>query len=788
MNKLVFGHDPEQHIVGLAMKGSDRMTVYSRTDGVVTERDEPLRPWAILSDEAIAWADKNLARLPRRRMEGGLHFRNLVSFDDWWHFMSVRKKLKATEIEWPIYAPPSATTQYLMLTGKTFFKGMEEADLVRMQIDIETYSQRYGFPQSDREEDTITMISLTDNRGNEKVLCLEHPKATIRGKVEYCSTEAEMLRALVREIHRLDPDVLELHNGLGYDLPYIEARCDLRGVTFGIGRDGKPPRSYEATKKFAERDINYTRYEVGGRSILDTMFLVMAHDVFARDMPNHTLKGAAKHFGIASETRVYVDGQDIHRTWEEEPDRLIEYALDDTRETAGLSRKLGGAAFYLSQMVPMTLQDVHLGGTATMIENLIVRGYMARNHSIPRPSEGRQTVGGYTRAYMSGRFKHLVYADVNSLYPAIMLNEEGCLSSKDVLGLSRDILSSITDLRLSTKDAAKALERDGKDNSLLKSREQSFKVVINSFYGAQGFLFFAFNDFAAADRVATIGQAILHEMMEHIHELGGSVIEADTDGVLFVAPEEIETDLEAQAEMVKEVERRMSRTYVGIGLDGLYETMLSYRAKNYALVDYNGKPKLKGGAFKNRGLESYFRSYMIRQINHLLAGDTLALWHEHEKAKTAIYTGSVPMTELAVKRTLKMGIAEYLQKREDGNNAIAQYDLALRVAERTGRDVEKGDVITYYIAGEKSGSTVRAFEDAELIEDYDNDLNVKYYLRRLHAIAERFECFFLPEDFGTLFVKPPRNVPSRPYLVEMYDPANAPTNPIAIDNRFIAND
>lgn len=789
-NALLYGRDDEKNIVGVTLIGDCTIRVFTRNGADVTHRDEPFRPFAVMSNDGLSHADRVFGRLPRRTLDGPGHFRHLVGFESWYDFLDVRKTLRRADLDYPMYAPPSATTQYLMQTGKTLFKGMTEDDIVRLQLDIETYTPNHGFAQADRASDTITIIVLSDNRGYEKVLHLAHSAASRQKDAESFRDEAEMLRGLVREIQRRDPDVLELHNGFGYDLPYIAARCARHEVNFAIGRDNKPPRTYEATKKLAERDLAYTNFQIEGRHVIDTMFLAGAYDVFTRELPDLTLKGCAKHFGFAREDRVYVPGDEISKTWETDPDRLLEYALDDVRETRGLSDTLAGATFYLTQMVPMTYQATHLSGTATVIESMMVRAYLTARHALPRPQQGRQELGGYTRAYQSGRFEHLVYADVDSLYPGIMLNEPGCLPASDVLSVAHDLLSDLRDQRFVAKAASKdALKRgDEKAATRMKSKEQSFKSIINSMYGAQGFGHFLFNDFAAADNVARNGQLVLHEMMRHTESLGGHVIEADTDGILFVAPKKIETDLDAQAALVKEINARMSRPWVSIGLDGLYKTMISYRAKNYALVDYDGKVKMKGGAFKSRGLEPFLRSYMARQIGHLLAGDIAALWEEHERTKTAVFTRSLGVDQIASRRTLKETITSYYEKRESGNNPQAQYDLAVEKGQRDGRAPERGDVIRYYIAGDKSGSAVKSFEDAKLVEDYAGDENVRFYLRRLHTVAERFRVFFSDDDFGTLFAKPPRSVPSRPYEIPLFDTLTPPdfTN-IRIANAFIAD-
>ena len=100
----------------------------------------------------------------------------------------------------------------------------------------------------------------------------------------------------------------------------------------------------------------------------------------------------------------------------------MEYAIDDATETERLAAHLSGSTFYLTQMVPMPYGQGARTGPAAKIESLFVRGYLHARHSLPRADFGSQVVGGYTDVFVTGVVGPVVYADVESLYPSIMLN------------------------------------------------------------------------------------------------------------------------------------------------------------------------------------------------------------------------------------------------------------------------------------------------------------------------------------------------------------------------------
>ena len=91
---------------------------------------------------------------------------------------------------------------------------------------------------------------------------------------------------------------------------------------------------------------------------------------------------------------------------------MLAYALDDVRETRALSSLLSASNFYLTQMLPYAYAMTSRIGQAAKIEALIVREYLRRKESIPKPSSGQQGSGGYTVVFLKGILGPIVYADV----------------------------------------------------------------------------------------------------------------------------------------------------------------------------------------------------------------------------------------------------------------------------------------------------------------------------------------------------------------------------------------
>ncbi len=744
---LLYGHDRTERIVALHPVESDgageRMRVYRRApDDLVTAEDVPFHPFFFLSDLAL------LKGFPRGRyryqtLGGDGFFKHLVVFDTraaYWDAVRHIERATGSEKERPdaIYFPGSPEQLLLTQSGRTLFKGMAYEELHRLQLDIEVFSSG-GFPDAARPGNPVIIVALSDNRGWSRLI---HARDR---------SEREVLEETVCAIRERDPDVIEGHNLYAFDLPYLTARCRMHGVAFAVGRDGSEPRTFPSAMRFAERSIEFDAAEIAGRHVVDTLFQVMSYDVFKRDLPGYSLKVAARYFGFADETRTYVEGDQIARVWTDDPDRLLAYALDDVRETERLARHLSGSTFYLTQMVPMPYGQCARTGPAAKIEALFVRGYLRARHALPRADWGSQVVGGYTDVFVTGVVGPIVYADVESLYPSIMLNYD-VRPKDDALGLFPRLLRTLTALRFETKGAAKAAG-DANERAELDARQNAYKNIINSFYGNLGFGMALFNDFSEADRVAAVGQELLRGIMRHIREAGGRVVEVDTDGVLFVPPPEVEGEAVERA-FVEELTAKMPAG-IRVGFDGRYRRMLSYKKKNYALLGYDGHLKFKGSSLVSRSTERFGRQF-VREATALLLEEDLARLHAlYLRTRNAVAShGWAGVEDFQRVETLKQSLDDYEREVEDKKRPrAATYELARRRQEATGRIVRVGDRVAYYIARSEPGA--RGFEAARWADEWDAaapDESTPYYLDRLDQFAAKFETFFAtPHDFRLVF-------------------------------------
>src|SRR5205807_5208745 len=174
--------------------------------------------------------------------------------------------------------------------------------------------------------------------------------------------------------------------------------------------------------------------------------------------------------------------------------------------------------------------------------------------------------------------------------------------------------------------------------------QNTFKILINSFYGYLGFAQGHFADFDAAARVTQIGRDLLQKMIAWLNERGAQVIEVDTDGIYFVPPGSVAgvadpggaglgrpQDQPGSATPATTIERLCAGLAeilppgIEVEFDEQFDAMFSYKAKNYALLTREGDVIIKGGALKSRGLEKFQRVFLEEMIKLLMEGKPEAI-------------------------------------------------------------------------------------------------------------------------------------------------------------------
>ena len=646
--------------------------------------------------------------------------------------------------------------QYLVSTGRTYFRGLAFDDLRRFQFDLETTGLE---PECHR----IFMVATRDAEGRVEILETEG-----EGDV----AEAELIRRLVAKIQRVDPDVIENHNLHGFDLPFLDTRARRLRVPLGLGRTGPPGLRERAARRGVLSEgggRRRVRLIAPGREMIDTMDAVLRHDFATRELPGHGLKVVAKYFGLASEERELIRGDQIFEVYKRDPARVRRYAAADVEEVAGLARMFGGAAFALARMAPRRYERLADAGAATgVIDPLLVRAYLRAGMALPAHQQGRDIPhsGAALHLFAAGVAHRVVKADVASLYPSLM-REYRIGPARDHLGAMLALVDRLVEKRLHEKAAAKAAPKASAERYTHEATSSAMKLVVNSAYGylAAGGGLTRFADVEAANEVTRHGRELLSRMSLELAARGVTLLEADTDGVYFAAPPSwSEAD---ERRVVSEVAALLP-PLVQLEFEGRYAAMLSHEPKNYALLTYDDTLILRGVAFRSSRAEPYGEAFLRRAVRRVLEGDVSGVRAAYLETVAALRHRELATYEVSSRVRLTKTREQYLEVRETRRELTYEAMLA------SGRKSwSLGDRVRVYRTRSGSGGVVEVGDDglpAEAAAE-PRDYDVEHYVRLLKdTYASRLARAFTPEDFSAVFADPTQ--------MELFAPALASIRPI----------
>jgi DNA polymerase I len=682
-SELIFGQGHTAGIVAVEPDLAAGTAVLYRRIGTATESDVvPLQNWL-------------LARKPQPasiELAGRHILRHLMLSSD---VRMVNDRARALAPDQRLaYLDP--ITSHLVATGETFFKGLRFSQLRRLQFDLETLDVN-----PERPDGEIVVIGVRDDSGFERVLALD----------EFPS-EGALIEEFVNVVRARDPDIMEGHNVFNFDLWYLQERAKRHGVTLALGRDGRTPMWLdENIRRSTLSGMPVKYYRIEGRQIVDTFIGAVRWDV-GRKLPNYKLKHIVRHLGIGDDKRAMVDAANMRALWSDPEMRakIKAYCLDDARDTGRLSALVTPNEFYQAQMVPETLQGIACVGIGSRIERLMVRAYLRERASIPRPRPMAPIEGAFSEAFLIGVFHDVMKCDVESLYPSLML-ARGIAPWDDDLGVFLPMLSGLRDMRIGVKrDAERAAAEGRREDALVADGLQNaFKILINSFFGFLGTNGLHFNDPVAAGRVTEAGREVMARIVAGLRERGCTVIEADTDGAYFVAPNgSPEAAVSAVAQTLGDD--------LHLVAEERYPTMLSLKAKNYVLKRSSGELLMRGSALRSSRDEPFGRA--------LVQGIASLLIEGREK----------DIAEL---------VRETVDKIRDNKFAPEEFSRRESITSKTFHSPANRRLAT--ILSERGltvGDKVRVYQrpgpELALLDDYTGDEDREYLVRRVGDFVARF--------------------------------------------------
>ena len=449
---IIFGKDFTPHIINISHKDNK---IHVFFEGVKEPKVFPWSPWA-LSPKPLK------GTVP---FAGNQHFKHFLEFDSYEDYQEKRSRI----YELKLYTCWNQAESFMLRHGMTYFKDMTIKDVSVLSFDIETD----GLHHTDNSK--VFIISNTFRKG-------DYYERRVFNLKDYEDDCGRLITDWCAYVVCLDPSIMLAHNGIGFDLPYLDhvARC--YGVELTLGKDGSSIHFEERVSKFRKdgsQNYEYHNPVVFGREVIDTFFLAIKYDI-GRKYESYGLKSIIRQEGLEKEGRTFIDASQISKYYND-PEmwpKVVTYAEEDSDDSLKLFDLMGPSIFYFTQSIPMTFQQVNNKATGSQINSFLVRSYLQNGESIPLADKlPEHTEGGISFA-VPGIYRNLIKWDLKSAYPSQVLRFQLYDKKKDPKAHFYRMVRYFTYERFDLKKKYKETK-----DKYYSDREQSSKIFINSAYG-----------------------------------------------------------------------------------------------------------------------------------------------------------------------------------------------------------------------------------------------------------------------------------------------------------------
>ncbi|KXJ97425.1 DNA polymerase [Microdochium bolleyi] len=604
-----------------------------------------------------------------------------------------------------------------------------------------------------------------------------------KGLIKLMKQESEMLSFFLAQVDVVDPDVILGHQLEGVDYSILLNRLFERKTPqwsrLGRLRRSAWPSAIGKTggNVFAERQV------MAGRLLCD-----LANDagksVMFKCQSWSLTEMCSLYLGDGNNRRREVDNDAALKTWATEKVGLMDYITHMEADTYFI------AALALStQILPLTKVLTNLAGnswartlTGTRAERneyILLHEFHRNKYICPdkQTFKGRQKQeeenndeeatalkkkdkykGGLVFEPEKGLYdKFVLVMDFNSLYPSIIQEYNICFTTVERADLTDDedavpevpkeqgqgILPKLIATLVSRRRQVKSLMKDKsatpEELATWDIKQLALKLTANSMYGCLGYTKSRFYARPLAVLTTYKGREILRSTKELAESRSLQVIYGDTDSVMINANVDSVADaLKVGTEFKKAVNERYR--LLEIDIDNVFRRILLQAKKKYAAINlvevpggkYIEKMEVKGLDMKRREYCGLSKDISSRILNEILSGDetevSVQRIHEYlREISGKMRDNDVPVHKYIIFTQLGKSPKEY-----PNADSMPQVQVALRDIAR-GKNVRKGDVISYVVTGDSKESSQpvakRAYAPQDVTKnDSELKVDVEWYL------------------------------------------------------------
>lgn len=601
-----------------------------------------------------------------------------------------------------------------------------------LAFDIETYNPLGKTMEP--EKYPVIMISFYGER-YKKVITWKRFK-TKESYIEFVDGEAELIERFKEVIEQYKPDILTGYFSDGFDFPYIRVRAKKYKIKVDIGLD------YSELK--IRKRIEAT--QISGINHLDVFKYIIKIMSNSLETDTYGLSSVAEE--LLNEKKREVDLDELSEAWDKKPEKLegfCKYNLHDSYLTFKLAEKLLPNLIELVKIVGLPIYDINRMGFSQLVEWYLIKQTKNFNEIIlnrPNHDEIRQRrlqtyKGAFVYEPTPGLYKNIVVFDYRSLYPTIIsshnisletLNCKCCEGKAEATptegkekywfckkkkGFIPAMIEDIITRRMRIKEMIK----ENKSSVFFSAREQSLKLMANSFYGYLGFFAARWYSVECAKSVTAWGRFYIHKVIDKAKDSGFNVLYSDTDSVFLLMKGKKVKDVKKFAESVNvELPGLMELEYEGRYPSGIFVSAkeTGYGAKKkYALLTETGNIKIKG-------FEAVRRNWSIiaKEVQQEVLKIVLK---ENNKEKAMKYTKRI-IDDLRNNKVAldKVIIHTQLQKEIGDYDNVGPHVAVAKKLREQGLKIAPGTVIKYIVTKGKGLIRDRAMLPDEIKQkDYD---------------------------------------------------------------------
>jgi DNA polymerase I len=527
--------------------------------------------------------------------------------------------------------------------------------------------------------------------------------------------EREVIREFLEIVKNIDPDIIVGYNQDNFDWPYLKKRSSIHGIKLNLGRDASEV-ALKGRPKIAGR-LNVDLYDIAMRTL---------------DVKIKTLENIAEFLGRKIEI-ADIEAKDISKYWKKgDKEAVIRYSRQDVIHTYFIAEELLPMHYELSKMIRIPLDDVTRMGRGKQVDWLLLSEAYKLRELAPNPAEIAQPYeGAFVLEPERGLHENVVCLDFASMYPSIMisfnispdtLSKEGCdcyvapevghRFVKKPDGFFKQILKMLIERRKEIKGQMKAIDYSSPQYLMLNIKQETLKILTNSFYGYTGWGLARWYCKECAEATTAWGRHFIKTSAKIAESMGFQVLYGDTDSI-FVKKEGLELD-DLKREVGELLERLSAELPIQIEVDEYYKTIFFVEKKRYAGYAENGRIVIRGLEVR-RGDWCELAKKVQRDVIDIIL-------------KEKNIDKAVNLVKGVIERikTSKISLDDYiiyksLTRRPSRYESVQAHVKAAMKAEKKGLQYAVGSKVGYIVTKGTGNVGDRAYP-ADLIESFDGEV------------------------------------------------------------------